>query len=158
MKALLALLVVFAGYYAIRRFLSWLWTNLKYLHQVLEIKLQVSFRPQGDPISPRPDSPKLFQGNYPHDIPSAGNEVREQDLYGLVYHLSGELQSTIREAASGKMPREDLIQALNINLQAYRFLKTSGYRFALDNIVSTTCEKFFAIKLNEEELNRLWKG
>ncbi|HVB04210.1 MAG TPA: hypothetical protein VNE41_10890 [Chitinophagaceae bacterium] len=160
MKILFLGLAVILAYYAIRRLIRWVWLKMIWLHKVLDIRLQVRFRTEG---KENPGGSMLPQdlfagGSQLAGVAESGNYVAEQDLYGLVYRLSGEVQRIIHQAALGKWPREELVRELRDNFRTYRFLKTSPYRFALDNLVSSTCEKICAIRLNEEELNGLWKG
>ncbi|HUX85167.1 MAG TPA: hypothetical protein VMV20_08025 [Chitinophagaceae bacterium] len=146
-KLLLVLILILGGYYAVRTLLQWIWNKMKFLQKGIEFRIQIRVRPEE--TQPRPV--------YPNAQPVPSGLVREQDLFGLVYRLSSEINQSIQQAAASKLSREELLAELRARILPYLFLKTSPYRFALDNLLSAGCERVCAVHLSGEELDRIWR-
>ncbi len=146
-KLFLLLALILGSYYLVRNFLRWIWGRVRFLHRGIEIRIRIRLR-QEDP-----------QGGPPYAIaqPAPSGLVREQDLFELVYRLSSEINQSMQQAAARKLPREDLLAELRSRLLPYPFLKTSPYRFALDNLLTTGCERICSVHLTAEDLDRVWR-
>jgi hypothetical protein len=77
---------------------------------------------------------------------------------GLPPTLAPNLEARIREAASKKMPREELIQGLREITILYPTLAGTTLQTVLNQLVAEKCQNICSISLSDVELSKLWMG
>lgn len=78
-------------------------------------------------------------------------------LYHEVENLTMKLKETIADASSKNYHREEFIFLLQLTLKEYPHLKGSPYQVAINNLITSECEKYGSIHLSAEEQVMLWK-
>lgn len=75
-----------------------------------------------------------------------------------IQQLVDELQAFIIQAGIDDMEKDDLLVSLKQLLQKYPTVKGSDFQQGINMLISTTLEEHTSIRLDAEELSRLWKS
>lgn len=89
-------------------------------------------------------------------VPQENEEGRK--LLNLTIQLSSVIMDTVARAAVVKSPRQELILALQCQMEEYGILNTTDFATGIDNLVKYQCQRVCSICLDEEELKMLWKA
>jgi len=90
--------------------------------------------------------------------PGDGKSPNAATLYTLPPMLVPTLDARIREAASKKMPREELVQFLREITIQYPTLAGTTLQTTLNQLVIEKCQNICSISLSDVELSKLWMG
>lgn len=83
--------------------------------------------------------------------------MEENDnLFKVVDELISKLKSAISEAVSKKYSKQEFIFLLQLTLKEYSILKRSPFQVAVNDLITSECEKFGFIRLSAVELMELW--
>jgi len=101
------------------------------------------------------ESIQTSEKNYNGESPAF--ETTTDDDFAEVEHLIERLKSVIADASDKKLIPQELKQYLNLLLQEYPNIKNSPFRTSINELVASECEKYGAVTLSEDEVEKLWK-
>ncbi len=90
------------------------------------------------------------------DLKSFPNEEETDNLFQVAEELTNKLKDAISNAASKNYNKEEFTFLLQLTLKEYPALKSSPFQVAINNLISSECDKHSFIRLNTVELGMLW--
>ena len=112
-----------------------------------------------------PDPPHLSEqsrkdGVYPNDENdhegSNKHPAEREEIFSQLQNLATRLKLDISEAYEKAYNKADLILLLQMSIKEYPALCGPPFRFAIDNLIDTECEKYGSIHLGEDDKVKLW--
>ena len=125
------------------------------LRDLVSGKRELKFRAVIPDDTDESESFQSSENNY--NVVSTALETTSDDDFAEVEHLIERLKSVIEDASGKKLIPQELKQYLHLVLQEYPNIKNSPFRSSINELVASECEKYGAVKLSEDEVERLWK-
>ena len=116
-----------------------------------ELKFRAVIPVDTDEIESIQTSEKNYNGESP------AFETTTDDDFAEVEHLIERLKSVIADASGKKLIPQELKQYIHLVLQEYPNIKNSPFRTSINELVASECEKYGAVTLSEDEVEKLWK-
>jgi len=96
--------------------------------------------------------------NLPEIAPEFPNEEQDRAEASIVYACLDEVKALFEELKKSKGVKAEILYALQPLLKKYPTLKTSAYKKSITTVILSQCEHICAIRLNKEEVDKVWLG
>ena len=103
---------------------------------------------------------KFLKFGVPHKDQSVfemdGEDINERVFQSGIPELLLQLQTIIRNGATRKFPKEELLLALKLHLKQHSLLPSDNNIEIINNFIKAQCENYCSIHLSGEDERVLW--
>ena len=82
--------------------------------------------------------------------------LETDDTFQKVERLTTQLKEVIASSALNSTVKEEFIFSLYSVLKDYQFLRSSAFVVAINNVITSECDKYGLNHLSDDELMRIW--
>ena len=111
---------------------------------------------KGDVLRLLKEGIKRKSPNQPEPFSADSGSKSDSVLFSSVHELMAEFNNLFITASSQGYPKEELVTALQFKLKAYTHLKGTNFEDAIDSHIIQTSSSMCSIKLDENDMKRIW--
>jgi|GEM_PF-1526775 len=107
-------------------------------------------------LSDHPTDDWVYANDEKEENDSSKDSPEREEMFGQLENLAARLKVDIGEAHKKQYRKADLILLLQMTIKEYPALLGPPFRFAIDNLIDTECEKYGSIHLGVDDKVKLW--